>query len=176
MTKRVRATTIVTVVRDGVLAMAADSQVTWGSTALADKGFSKIHEMDGTLFGFTGLRGGLIAVVELLEKHAPDWRAAARATTADKLANGPERPTVALFGPLEGAVGVLNAMDGSVILPDKPVLGIGSGGDYAMAAGQAFLEVTDWSAARIAAEAIRIACELCIYTAPPVEVRTAKLP
>ena len=53
---------------------------------------------------------------------------------------------------------------GEVIEPDEPVLAIGSGGAYAMAAAKALMRFTDMDGADIAREALKIAASICIYT------------
>jgi ATP-dependent HslUV protease subunit HslV len=53
---------------------------------------------------------------------------------------------------------------GDVVEPDHGVIAIGSGGNYALAAGRALLEHTQLSAAEIARESLRIASEICVYT------------
>lgn len=53
---------------------------------------------------------------------------------------------------------------GDVVEPDDGVIGVGSGGPYAMAAARAMLVHTDKPAIDIAREALRIASEICIYT------------
>ena len=54
--------------------------------------------------------------------------------------------------------------NGEVIEPDGGVCAIGSGGNYALAAGRALLQETDESAEEIAYKALRIASEICVYT------------
>ena len=172
--KRTRSTTICTVVRNGVMAMAADQQVTWGSTPLVDVRFRKTMTLSGKLCGFSGTVGGSLVLRRLIEKYAPDWNRVAYEAHADKLANDPDRSVVALIGPVGGQVLCLSAQDGSVMMPDTSVMAIGSGCDYALGAGKALLESTDWSAAGIAAKAIEIAASLCIYTSRMVDVRVAE--
>ena len=52
---------------------------------------------------------------------------------------------------------------GDVLEPEGDVIGIGSGGNYALAAGKVLLE-TDLSAEEIARKAIKIASEICVFT------------
>ena len=173
--KSARSTTVVTVLRDGVLAMACDTQTSWGDTAFADKRVGKVQRIGEYLCGFAGTSGGTVAVGDLIAVCAPNWDAVARQAYEDKMANHPTKATVALIGPIEGAVGVLTCSDGSFMVPDDmPVLAIGSGCDYAMAAGLALLETTDWPAAKIAAKAVAIAARFCIYTGGRVEVFVAE--
>ena len=52
---------------------------------------------------------------------------------------------------------------GDVLEPERDVMGIGSGGNYALAAARALLE-TDFTAEQIARKAMAIAAEICVYT------------
>ena len=54
--------------------------------------------------------------------------------------------------------------DGNVIEPDQPVLAIGSGGAYALAAARALYECSDLNAADIARRSLEIAADICVYT------------
>ncbi len=54
--------------------------------------------------------------------------------------------------------------NGDVIEPDEGIIGIGSGGPVAQAAGNALLKHTDFDVEKIALEAMKIAGDLCIYT------------
>ena len=54
--------------------------------------------------------------------------------------------------------------NGDVLTPDKGVIAIGSGGNYAQSAALALAENTDFDAEDIARKAMKIAAEICIYT------------
>ena len=62
--------------------------------------------------------------------------------------------------------------NGDVIEPDDGVAAIGSGGSYALAAARALSRHTDLSAQDIAAEALRVAAEICIYTNDSIKIET----
>ena len=64
----------------------------------------------------------------------------------------------------DGKATYLLSGTGDVIEPDDGLLAVGSGGTYALAAARALLKHTKLSAGQIAAESIRIASEICIYT------------
>lgn len=53
---------------------------------------------------------------------------------------------------------------GNVIEPQDDVCAIGSGGNYALAAGKALMQNTDFSAKEIAMKALKIASEICVFT------------
>ena len=61
---------------------------------------------------------------------------------------------------------------GEVIEPDGGVCAIGSGGNYALAAGRALMQETDYSAEEIAYKALKIASEICVYTNDHITVET----
>ena len=61
---------------------------------------------------------------------------------------------------------------GEVIEPDEGILAIGSGGNFALAAGRALLQNTDLSATEIADKALHIAAEICVYTNSNIIVET----
>jgi len=62
--------------------------------------------------------------------------------------------------------------NGDVIQPDDSVLGIGSGGNFAVAAARALLRNTDLSAEQIVRKALEIAAEIDIYTNSNIRVET----
>jgi len=61
---------------------------------------------------------------------------------------------------------------GDVIEPDDDVVGIGSGGPYALAAAKALMKYTNLDAEQIAVEAIKIASSICIYTNDQIFMET----
>ena len=61
---------------------------------------------------------------------------------------------------------------GEVIEPDEGILAIGSGGNFALAAGRALIQNTDLSATEIADKALHIAAEICVYTNSNIIVET----
>ena len=62
---------------------------------------------------------------------------------------------------------------GDVIEPEHGICAIGSGGNYALAAGRALLENTELSAEQIAREAMRVASDICIFTNSNIVVEVA---
>ena len=59
---------------------------------------------------------------------------------------------------------------GDVIEPDDGLIGIGSGGPYALAAARALVAHSDLDARAIATEAMRVAASICVYTNEHVTV------
>ncbi len=165
-----RATTVLLVRRDGHVAMASDGQVTLGN-AVMKSGAAKVKRAGKgrVLVGFAGgAADGLAlftrfeakleefnqnlerAVVEL----AKDWR-------TDRVL----RQLEAVMIVADAEKSFLVSGTGDLLQPDEDgLLGIGSGGNFALAAARALLRHTQLSASDIAREAMRIAAELCIYT------------
>ncbi len=171
----VHATTVLCVRHRGQVAMAGDGQVTIGTTVVK-AGARKVRKLyqDRVLAGFAGaaadaftlfgrfegrleeFRGNLArAVVEL----AKDWR-------TDRVL----RRLEALLAVADRDDGFIVSGTGDIIEPDDGLIGIGSGGPYALAAARALVAHSDLDAKSIAAEAMRIAAGICIYTNEQVTV------
>jgi ATP-dependent HslUV protease, peptidase subunit HslV len=173
----IRSTTVLAVLRDGQLAMASDGQVTLGNTVVK-QGAQKVRRAakHPVLMGFAGGAADALALTERLEAKleaqrgnvgraavdlAKDWRSdrALRRLEAMLLVGDTERVLVV-------------SGNGDVIEPDDGVAAIGSGAAYALAAARALLRHTELPAAEIAAEALRVAAEICIYTNDRLSVIT----
>lgn len=167
--ERLRSTTILAVVRDGIAAMAGDGQVTQGEVVMKHTA-RKIRRMyhNHVLVGFAGSAADGITLLERLEAQlehsggqlrkaavelAKDWRTDKylRRLEAQVVAATPEELLVV-------------SGDGDVIQPDEGLIAIGSGGPYAHAAAQALVRHTSMDAREIARSALEIAASLCIYT------------
>ena len=163
-----RGTTILTVRKGGRVVVAGDGQVTLGQTVIKANA-KKIRTLGkgNVISGFAGATADAFTLFERLELKlemypeqlvracvdlAKDWRTdrylrrlEAMMIVADKSS------TLVLTG------------TGDVLEPDHHVMGIGSGGNYALAAARALLE-TDFSAEDIARRAMTIAADICVYT------------
>ena len=161
-------TTILTVRKAGYVVVAGDGQVSIGQTVIKANA-KKVRKLGKgeVIGGFAGATADAFTLFERLEskleKHqgqltracvelAKDWRTdrylrrlEAMMIVADKTS------TLVLTG------------TGDVLEPDRHVVGIGSGGNYALAAARALLE-TDLSAEDIARKSMAIAAEICVYT------------
>ena len=174
---RVRATTVVAVLRDGEVAMAADGQVTVGEMVMK-QGAEKVRRIakDKAVVGFAGGVADALTLLERLEgkfetypgnvrraavELARDWR-------MDRMLRRLE--AMLLLGDPETLLVVSG--NGDVIEPDDGVAAIGSGGSYALAAARALSRHTELSAREIASEALRVAAEICIYTNDSIKIET----
>jgi ATP-dependent HslUV protease subunit HslV len=164
-----RATTILTVRHKGQVALGGDGQVTLGTSIMKGDAM-KIRSLLGgkVLTGFAGGSADAFALLERFEAKLKDYPGnVPRAAT--ELAK--EWRTDRALRRLEAMVAVVDADHtllvtgiGDVIQPTDGVLGIGSGGSYAIAAARALLAHSDLSAVDIVRRSLEIAAGIDIYT------------
>ncbi|NLF06581.1 MAG: ATP-dependent protease subunit HslV [Pirellulaceae bacterium] len=162
-------TTILTVRHRGVVAMGGDGQVTVANTIMKHD-VSKIRRLlDGqVLTGFAGSTADAFALLERFETKLKDYPAnIPRAAT--ELAK--EWRTDRVLRRLEAMMAVVDAKNtllitgnGDVVQPSDGVLGIGSGGNFAVSAARALIKHADLSAVEIVRTALEIAADIDIYT------------
>ncbi len=175
--QRVRSTTVLAMMRDGQLAMAADGQVTVGQMVMK-QGAEKVRQLNKgkAVVGFAGGAADALTLMERLESKfeaspgnvrraavelARDWR-------TDRMLRRLE--AMLLVGDAETLLVVSGT--GDVIEPDDGLAAIGSGGSYALAAARALDKHSQLSPAEIVEEGLRIASEICIYTNDSIKVVT----
>jgi ATP-dependent HslUV protease, peptidase subunit HslV len=164
-----RSTTILSVRRDGLVAICGDGQVTMNETIVKGSA-SKIRRLHQgqVLVGFAGAAGDAFALLERLSTKLETFqgnliRAAhelAKEWRTDKVL----RPLQSLLVAVDGEHSLLISGSGEVIEPDDGVLAVGSGGPLATAAARALLANTDLDAEAIATKSLEIAADLCVYT------------
>lgn len=164
-----RSTTILTVRHKGKVAIGGDGQVTMGQTVVKGDAVKIRKLMDGqVLVGFAGAAADAFALMERLEAKLKDYPAnLPRACT--ELAK--EWRMDRALRRLEALVAVVNAKHtllvsgtGDVIQPTDGILGIGSGGNYALAAAQALARHSELDAESIVREGLKIAGDICVYS------------
>jgi ATP-dependent HslUV protease, peptidase subunit HslV len=167
--QKLRATTILTVRRDGRVAIGGDGQVSLGQTIMKADAVKIRPLADGrVLAGFAGGAADAFALLERFEAKLKDYPAnMPRAAT--ELAK--EWRTDRVLRRLEAMIAVVDAQHtllvsgtGDVIQPSDGVLGIGSGGNFAQAAAKALLQHSSLSAKEIVRAALEIAADICVYT------------
>jgi ATP-dependent HslUV protease subunit HslV len=163
------ATTILTVQHQGTVAMGGDGQVTLGTAVMKSDAMKIRKLLEGrVLCGFAGSSADAFALLERFEqqlKNSPNniSRAAielAKLWRTDKML----RQLEALLTVTDGTQILLISGTGDVIQPTDGVVGIGSGGNYAIAAARALKRHSGLDAATIVREALTIAGEIDIYT------------
>ncbi|MDO4551193.1 MAG: ATP-dependent protease subunit HslV [Planctomycetia bacterium] len=162
-------TTILTVRRNGTVAIGGDGQVTVGNTIMKND-VQKIRRISEgkVITGFAGATADAFALLERFEAKLKDYPAnIIRAAT--ELAK--EWRTDRVLRKLEAMMTVIDARhtllitgNGDVIQPSDGILGIGSGGNFAVAAARAMMRHTEMSAAEIVRNSLQIASEIDIYT------------
>lgn len=166
---KIRSTTILTVRKNGVVAMGGDGQVSLGQTIMKADARKVRRLVDGKVIaGFAGGAADAFALLERFEEKLRDYPAnMPRAAT--ELAK--EWRTDRALRRLEALIAVADATDtllvsgtGDVIQPTDGILGIGSGGNYALAAARALSEHSDLSAAEIVRKGLAIAGDICVYS------------
>jgi ATP-dependent HslUV protease subunit HslV len=167
--KHARGTTIIAVSRGGRVAMAGDGQVTIGNTVLKHtaRKIRRLHQ-DRIVAGFAGATADAFTLFEKFEGKLVEFRGnlkrAAVELAKDWRTDRVLRRLDALMVVTDGKDLMLLSGSGDVVEPDDGVVGVGSGGSFAMAAARAMLLHTDKPAMEIAREALRIASEICVFT------------
>lgn len=166
---KTRSTTILTVRRDGKVALGGDGQVTMGQTVVKSDAVKIRKLMDGgVLVGFAGAAADAFALMERLEAKLKDYPAnvprAATELAKEWRMDRALRRLEALVAVVDAKNTLLVSGTGDVIQPSDGILGIGSGGNYAMAAARALVAHTSMSAAEIVKHSLEIAADICVYT------------
>jgi len=177
MNQSIRSTTVLAIVRDGVIAMASDGQVTVGEAVMKQSAQKtrKAAKHD-VLIGFAGGAADALALTERLESKLEEYsgnvpRAAvelAKSWRTDRALRRLE--ALLLIGDSECVLVVSG--NGDVIEPDDGIVAVGSGGNFALAAARALADHTQLGAAEIAEAALRYAAQICIYTNDNINVVT----
>ena len=163
------ATTILTVRHQGRVAMGGDGQVTLG-TAVVKADAVKIRRLaDGTvLCGFAGGAADAFALLERFEAKLKDYPAnvprAATELAKEWRTDRALRRLEALLTVADVKYTLLVSGNGDVIQPTDGIIGIGSGGTYAVAAARALIAHSNLDAAGIVRTALEIAAGIDIYT------------
>ena len=163
------ATTVLAVRRDDHTVLAADGQVTIGATVVK-QGARKIRRLynDQVLVGFAGSAADSFALFGRFESKLEQYRGnlerSAVELAKDWRTDRALRRLEAMLVVADHRAMFLLSGTGDLIEPDDGVLGIGSGGPYAMAAARALVNHSALDARAIVEHAMTIAADICIYT------------
>ena len=161
-------TTIVLIRKDNQVVVAGDGQVSLGNTVLKStaKKVRKIEKRD-VIAGFAGSTADALTLFERLEakleKHAGNLTRAAVELAKDWRTDKYLRRLEALMAIADKEKSFIISGTGDVLEPEGGIIGIGSGGNYALAAAKVLLE-TKLTAEEIARKSIKVASEICVYT------------
>ncbi len=167
--KKTRSTTILAVRKNGESVMAGDGQVSFGDTIMKHNAV-KVRFMfqDKVLVGIAGGAADAFNLFERLETKLEKYRGnltrAAVELAKDWRTDKILRKLEALLLAMDNEHIFVISGTGDVIEPDESIAAIGSGGSYALAGAKALLTHPDLDAEAIAAEAMKIAASICVYT------------
>jgi ATP-dependent HslUV protease subunit HslV len=169
------ATTVVAVRHRGTVAVGGDGQVTLGQTVVkaSARKVRKLHH-GRVLAGFAGAAADaftLFARFEAkLEEHRGNLVRSAVELAKDWRTDRVLRRLEALLAVADAEASLIVSGTGDVIEPDDGLIGIGSGGPYALAAARALVSHSSLDAPAIVEQALRIAAGICIYTNEQITV------
>ncbi len=163
-----RGTTIVSVRRNGKVAIAGDGQVSMGNTVMKGNA-RKVRPLAGgkVIAGFAGGTADAFTLFELFESKLEQYGNLTRAAielAKDWRTDRRLRRLEALLCVADANNSFIVTGNGDVIEPEDDLMAIGSGGPYAQAAALALLRNTDLDARGIVEQALSIAGDICVYT------------
>ena len=167
-------TTIVLVRKNNDVVVAGDGQVSMGNTVIKStaKKVRRIEKRD-VVAGFAGSTADALTLFERLEskleKHAGNLSRSAVELAKDWRTDKYLRRLEALMAVADKEKSFIISGTGDVLEPEGDVIGIGSGGNYALAAGKVLMD-TDMSAEDVAKKAIKVASEICVFTNDNIKV------
>jgi len=163
------ATTILAVRHNDRAVMAGDGQVTFGATVVKSSA-RKIRRLynDRILAGFAGSAADSFALFSRFESKLEQYRGnlerSAVELAKDWRSDRVLRRLEAMLVVMDKGATFLLSGTGDLIEPDDGIVGIGSGGPFAVAAAKALVQNTTLDAKAIAERAMAIAADICIYT------------
>lgn len=167
-TDGMRGTTVLCVRKDDRVIIIADGQVTMGSQIIKPN-VRKVRRLgESVIAGFAGATADAFTLFDRLEQRLEEFpgqlsRAAvdlAKAWRTDKYL----RRLDAVMVVADADVALTITGTGDVLEPHDGIIGIGSGGPYALAAARALIDIPGFTAEQIAQKAMKIASDVCIYT------------
>ncbi len=170
MNMEFRGTTICAVKKNGMTAIAGDGQVTFGQNVVFKNNAVKVRRIYGgnVVVGFAGSVADAFSLTErfeeMLNKFSGNLMRSAVSLAELWREDKVGRKLEAMMICADKDTLLIVSGSGEVIEPDGGVCAIGSGGNYALAAGLALYNETDYEADVIAQKALKIASSICIFT------------
>ncbi len=162
-------TTILCVRKDGKVVIGGDGQVTMGNTIVKSNA-KKLRRLGGgkVIAGFAGATADAFALFERLEakleQHPGQLTRACVELAKDWRTDRYLRRLEAMMAVADKEASLVLSGTGDVLEPEYGIIGIGSGGPYALAAARALYDRKDLDAEAIVRKAMAIAAEICIFT------------
>ena len=161
-------TTIVLVRKKNHVVVASDGQVSMGNTVIKSNA-NKVRKIEkrNVIAGFAGSTADALTLFERLEakleKHAGNLTRAAVELAKDWRTDKYLRRLEALMAIGDKEKSFIISGTGDVLEPEGVVIGIGSGGNYALAAAKVLMD-TELNAEDVAKKAIKVAADICVFT------------
>lgn len=169
-------TTILTVRKGGKVVIAGDGQVSLGQTVIKGNA-RKVRPLGGgkVIAGFAGATADAMTLFERLEAKLEQYPSQLTRACVDMAKDWRTdrylRRLEAMMIVADRNVSLVLTGTGDVLEPERGVIAIGSGGNYALAAARALID-TDLDAEAIARKAMAIAADICVYTNNNLTVET----
>ena len=167
-------TTIVLIRKGNQTIVAGDGQVSLGNTVLKSKA-KKVRKIEkrNVIAGFAGSTADALTLFERLEakleKHAGNLTRAAVELAKDWRTDKYLRRLEALMAVADKEKSFIISGTGDVLEPEGDVIGIGSGGNYALAAAKVLMD-TELNAEEVAKKAIKVAADICVFTNDNIKI------
>ena len=167
-------TTIVLVRKNNDVVVASDGQVSMGNTVIKSNA-NKVRKIEkrNVIAGFAGSTADALTLFERLEakleKHAGNLTRAAVELAKDWRTDKYLRRLEALMAIGDKEKSFIISGTGDVLEPEGDVIGIGSGGNYALAAAKVLMD-TELKAEEVAKKAIQVAADICVFTNHNIKV------
>ena len=162
-------TTILAVRRKNNVVIAGDGQVSIGNTIIKSNAV-KVRRLANkkVITGFAGATADAFTLFERLEgkleKHQNQLTRACVELAKDWRTDKYLRRLEAMMAVADKSVSLIISGTGDVIEPEDGLIGIGSGGVYALAAARALMEQEKLSTEEVAKKAIKVAADICVFT------------
>ncbi|HZL60197.1 MAG TPA: ATP-dependent protease subunit HslV [Stellaceae bacterium] len=171
------ATTILCVRKGGRVVIAGDGQVSMGAT-IVKANAKKLRRLGNgsVIAGFAGATADALTLFERLEakleQHQGQLTRACVELAKDWRTDRYLRRLEAMMAVADKDVSLIMSGTGDVLEPEHGIIGIGSGGPYALAAARALLDRDDLDAEAIVRKAMKIAADICVYTNENITIET----
>jgi ATP-dependent HslUV protease subunit HslV len=162
-------TTILSLRKGGQVVVAGDGQVSFGATVIKSNA-RKVRRLGkgGVIAGFAGATADAFALFERLEakleQHPGQLQRACVELAKDWRTDRYLRRLEAMMAVADKTTSLVLTGTGDVLEPEEGLIGIGSGGPYALSAARALIDIEGLDAEAIARKAMGIAADICIYT------------
>ena len=162
-------TTILCVRKGNKVVLAGDGQVSMGSTIVKSNARKVRRLGDGSVIaGFAGATADAMTLFERLEAKLEQYQGqltrAAVELAKDWRTDRYLRRLEAMMAVADRHASLILSGTGDVLEPEDGLIGIGSGGSFALSAARALIDVEGYDAERIARKAMAIAGSICVYT------------